>query len=149
MEKSTLQAESDVNERKLDLVIDTKNLGLMAFLPEYTSKILLALWSAESDPKFKGASSREAFVWYNEYANDHGLDTRSRAAVIVELNDLCDRGILEFEKETCKGGSRRLYKPLISPSEFEERARTELEEALDLTIFSPGWWVQEGRPISP
>ena len=51
-------------------------------------------------------TSREVYQAVNRSL---GSKTISRASIINFLNDMCDEGVLKFEEETCKGGTRRKY----------------------------------------
>jgi DNA-binding PadR family transcriptional regulator len=51
-------------------------------------------------------TSREVYQAVNRSL---GNKTISRASIINFLNDMCDEGVLKYEEETCKGGTRRKY----------------------------------------
>jgi hypothetical protein len=51
-------------------------------------------------------TSREVYQAVNRSLGDK---TISRASIINFLNDMCDEGVLKYEEETCKGGTRRKY----------------------------------------
>jgi hypothetical protein len=86
----------------LTIVIDPSKKGLEKVLRDYQIEALQIIWNSDN----KGMTSREVFQAVNRSL---GSKTISRASIINFLNDMCDEGVLKFEEETCKGGTRRKY----------------------------------------
>jgi DNA-binding PadR family transcriptional regulator len=86
----------------LTIVIDPSKKGLEKVLRDYQIEALQIIWNSDN----KGMTSREVYQAVNRSL---GSKTISRASIINFLNDMCDEGVLKFEEETCKGGTRRKY----------------------------------------
>jgi predicted transcriptional regulator len=86
----------------LTIVIDPSREGLEKILRDYQIEALRIIWNSDN----KGMTSREVYQAVNRSL---GNKTISRASIINFLNDMCDEGVLKYEEETCKGGTRRKY----------------------------------------
>ncbi|HIH87805.1 TPA: hypothetical protein HA344_01180 [Candidatus Bathyarchaeota archaeon] len=86
----------------LTIVIDPSKEGLEKVLRDYQIEALQIIWNSDN----KGMTSREVYQAVNRSL---GNKTISRASIINFLNDMCEEGVLKFEEETCKGGTRRKY----------------------------------------
>ena len=86
----------------LTIVIDPSKSGLEKVLRDYQIEALQIIWNSDN----KGMTSREVYQAVNRSL---GNKTISRASIINFLNDMCDEGVLKYEEETCKGGTRRKY----------------------------------------
>jgi hypothetical protein len=86
----------------LTIVIDPSKKGLEKVLRDYQIEALQIIWNSDNN----GMTSREVYQAVNKSL---GSKTISRASIINFLNDMCDEGVLKFEEETCKGGTRRKY----------------------------------------
>lgn len=86
----------------MTIVIDPSKKGLEKVLRDYQIEALQIIWNSDN----KGMTSREVYQAVNRSL---GSKTISRASIINFLNDMCDEGVLKFEEETCKGGTRRKY----------------------------------------
>ncbi len=86
----------------MTIVIDPSKAGLEKVLRDYQIEALEIIWNSDN----KGMTSREVFQAVNRSL---GNKTISRASIINFLNDMCDEGVLKYEEETCKGGTRRKY----------------------------------------
>ena len=107
------------------IVVDPSKSGLEKVLTDYEIEALRVVWG-NSD---KGFTSREVHVRVNEALE--GIRTISRASIINFLNDMCDEGVLNYEEETCKGGSRRRYSPRLDEGGFKKHiAKTVFESLL-------------------
>ena len=86
----------------MTIVIDPSKTGLEKVLRDYQIEALRIIWGTND----RGLTSREVYQAVNKV-----LDTKtiSRASIINFLNDMCDEGVLKYEEETCKGGTRRKY----------------------------------------
>lgn len=65
-----------------------------------------------------GASSREVYEYVNK-----GLSV-SRASVINFLNDMVERGLIDYSEVTGKGGYRRIYRTNKYSKDLRELQRT-------------------------
>lgn len=86
----------------MTIVIDPSKEGLEKVLRDYQIEALNIIWNIDN----KGMTSREVYQAVNRSLGDN---TISRASIINFLNDMCDEGVLKYEEETCKGGTRRKY----------------------------------------
>jgi len=86
----------------LTIVIDPSREGLEKVLRDYQIEALRIIWNSDN----KGMTSREVYQAVNRSLDNK---TISRASIINFLNDMCDEGVLKYEEETCKGGTRRKY----------------------------------------
>ena len=86
----------------MTIVIDPSKEGLEKVLRDYQIEALNIIWNIDK----KGLTSREVYQAVNRSLGDK---TISRASIINFLNDMCDEGVLKYEEETCKGGTRRKY----------------------------------------
>lgn len=86
----------------MTIVIDPSKEGLEKVLRDYQIEALQIIWNSDN----KGMTSREVYQAVNRSL---GNKTISRASIINFLNDMCDEGVLKYEEETCKGGTRRKY----------------------------------------
>ena len=86
----------------MTIVIDPSKKGLEKVLRDYQIKALQIIWNSDNN----GMTSREVYQAVNKSL---GSKTISRASIINFLNDMCDEGVLKYEEETCKGGTRRKY----------------------------------------
>lgn len=86
----------------MTIVIDPSKTGLEKVLRDYQIEALKVIWGSNN----KGLTSREVYQSVNKVLESK---TISRASIINFLNDMCDEGVLKYEEETCKGGTRRKY----------------------------------------
>jgi hypothetical protein len=86
----------------LTIIIDPSKEGLEKVLRDYQIEALRIIWNSDN----KGLTSREVYQSVNRSLRNK---TISRASIINFLNDMCDEGVLKYEEETCKGGTRRKY----------------------------------------
>ena len=101
------------------LVLDTSEEGLGAFWNNWQKTLMEELW------KQPNMTSCDAY----EYLREKGVrttksttNTVSRASVITFLNRQAENGVLTYSEETCKGGSRRRYRPAMNSDQFAENA---------------------------
>ncbi len=92
---------SGIPVTKMTLVIDPSKEGLEKVLRDYQIEALKIIWATN-----KGLTSREVYQAVNDKLGSRSI---SRASIINFLNDMCDEGVLAYEEETCKGGTRRKY----------------------------------------
>ena len=98
----------------MTLIFDPAGEGLTKVLKDYQVEALRLVWSKGDD----GAISKEAWQHANQAL--WGVRTISRASIINFLNDMVDEGVLNYEEETCKGGTRRVYSPRLSERGFKK-----------------------------
>ncbi len=97
--------------------LDTDREGLEAIFKEWHVPLIEKFFSgfplksseAHSFLKKKGIKARQ------------GRGTVSRASVIFFLNDMIDDGLLEYTKDTGKGGYHRIYTMPLTREEFAHK----------------------------
>ena len=94
----------------MTLTFDPAGTGLAKVLRDYQIEAMRFVWKEGE----RGVNSRE--VW--QHANKMGKI--SRASIINFLNAMVDEGVLNYEVETCKGGSRRIYAPGLDEAGFKK-----------------------------
>jgi predicted transcriptional regulator len=82
------------------------------FFKDWQLKVLTYLWNIQSS----GANSRE--VW-STLQNTMG-EPISRASVINFLTDMAEKGVLNEEKKSGKGGYHGIYSHKYSESKFKQ-----------------------------
>ena len=109
----------------MTLEIDPSKTGLEKVLKDYQIEALQMVWSCSK----KGITSREVYVGVNKKLE--GVKTISRASIINFLNAMCDESVLNYEEETCKGGTRRKYFTGLDEIEFKKHiVKTTFESLL-------------------
>jgi len=98
----------------LPMVLNPGKDGLQKVLRDYQIEAMTAVWGNAEE----GVTSREVHAQVNEALV--GVRTVSRASIINFLNAMCDDGVLTYEEETCKGGTRRKYFPRLDEDGFKE-----------------------------
>ena len=83
------------------LKFDLSQKGLLCVLKPYQVEIFRHFWDTQKplDSRTVHSSLLEAEV----------EGARSRAAVILFLNEMVDEGFLDYEEKTTKGGIKRVY----------------------------------------
>jgi len=118
--------------------LDTSKKGLEAVFQEWQLAVLDLLSEGQE------INSREAWIHVNahsEWGRQEG-NTISRASVINFLNYLAkDEGLLAYREETCKGGSRGIYRMATDRRNFVkfimERFVKKLNEISELENIGP------------
>jgi hypothetical protein len=98
----------------MTLIFDPAGEGLAKVLKDYQVEALRLVWSKGDE----GTISKEAWQHANQAL--WGVRTISRASIINFLNDMVDEGVLNYEEETCRGGTRRVYSPRLSERGFKK-----------------------------
>ena len=98
----------------MTLTFDPAGEGLAKVLRDYQIEALRHVWTKGDD----GAISKEVWQHTNEVLE--GIRTISRASIINFLNAMVDEGVLNYENETCKGGTRRIYTPKLDERGFKK-----------------------------
>ena len=65
-----------------------------------------------------------------KFLRDHP-DSKSRASVIIFLNEMVEEGVLEYEEESGKGGYHRVYYPKMKREQFAEHVVEKITDKLD------------------
>jgi len=108
----------------LSLIIDPTQKGLGKVLRDYQIETMKIMWSHNGE----GLTSREIYEAVNERLG--AVRAVSRASIINFLNAMCDKDILEFQEETCKGGMRRRYKKGLDERGFKKYIASIVIESL-------------------
>jgi len=113
------------------LVFDLAQEGLLCVLRPYQIAVMHHFWNME-----KPMGSRVIHEFLQEIGGDAA---KSRATVINFLNAMVNEGFLDCDEETCKGGSRRIYR-LNDMSKTEQifRNHIRLKFYEKLSIFNEG-----------
>jgi len=115
--------------------LDTDSEGLESLFKPYQAEILKRIWQMNRSRSFKGCNSATMHAYLKEVGR--GM---SRASVIHALDYMVEQGILNFEEETCKGGSRRIYLPRMRPYEFQTYIINTVQTHLH-DMFDGEWWI--------
>jgi hypothetical protein len=94
------------------MIFDTSGEGLLTLFKPYQAALLEHIWELNSSERV-GVSSGDAY----RFLRDHP-DSKSRASVIIFLNDMVEEGVLEYEEESGKGGYHRVYYPKMDRKQF-------------------------------
>ena len=62
-----------------------------------------------------GLTSGQLYNWLQDHP-----DKKSKASVILFMNDMVDEGILDYEEKSGKGGYHRVYYPKMNRKHFAE-----------------------------
>ena len=98
----------------MTLTFDPAGEGLAKVLRDYQIEALRIVWTKGDE----GAISKEVWLHVNKVLL--GIRTISRASIINFLNAMVDEGVLNYENETCKGGTRRIYTPKLDERGFKK-----------------------------
>jgi predicted transcriptional regulator len=96
------------------MIFDTSEKGLLTLFKPYQAALLEHIWEL-NNPERTGVMSGQAY----EFLKDHP-DSKSRAAVIFFLNDMVEKGVVEYEERTGKGGHHRVYYPKMDRAQFAQ-----------------------------
>jgi hypothetical protein len=91
---------------------DTKQDGLRTLFKPYQILLMEHLWNLNGNTR-TGLNSGQAW----KYLQDKP-EKKSRASVIIFLNEMVDEGILDYEERTGKGGYHRVYYPNMNKKEL-------------------------------
>ncbi len=109
----------------MPFVLDPNKTGLEKVLQDYQIAALKVVWK----DKDGGVTSRDVYLQSME--DLEGVRTISRASIINFLNSMCDDGVLSYDEETCKGGTRRRYSPVLNEEGYMKYiARSVIESLL-------------------
>lgn len=96
----------------MSFTLDLSKRGLEKIFREYQIKAMKLIWESTND----GLTSREVYDHVNRVLED--TKSISRASIINFLNAMCDKGVLNYQEETCKGGVRRRYSKAMDEKRF-------------------------------
>ena len=112
------------------MIFDTSKEGLLTLFKPYQAALLEHIWELNSVERF-GLSSGDAY----RFLRDHP-DSKSRASVIIFLNDMVEDGVLEYEEESGKGGYHRVYYPRMDREQFAQHVVETITRKLTETFPS-------------
>ena len=98
------------------MIFDTSEKGLQTLFKPYQAALIEYIWKL-NNPERTGITSGQAY----EYLKDH-LESKSRAAYIFFLNEMVDKGVLEYEEKSGKGGYHKVYYPKMNREQFAQHA---------------------------
>ena len=98
----------------MTLIFNPEGDGLAKVLKDYQIEALRIVWAKEEE----GVISREVWQHVNEALT--GVRTISRASIINFLNDMVDEGVLDYRRESGKGGYHRVYIPKMDERSFKK-----------------------------
>ena len=87
---------------------------LQTLFKPYQAALMEHIWEL-NNPERTGITSGQA----NEYLKDHP-ESKSRAALIFFLNEMVEKGILEYEAKSGKGGYHKVYYPKMNRKQFAQ-----------------------------
>jgi len=96
---------------------DSSEKGLLTLFKPYQAALLEHIWDLNGGGVRVGINSRQA----HKFLHSHP-DSKSRASVIISLNDMVDEGILEYEAKSGKGGYHKIYYPKMNKEQFAQHA---------------------------
>jgi len=109
----------------LPFVLDPNKTGFEKVLQDYQIAALKEVWKSKDG----GLTSRDVYLQSME--DLEGVRTISRASIINFLNRMCGEGVLSYVEETCKGGTRRRYSPVLNEEGYMKYiARSVIESLL-------------------
>ena len=129
------------------MILDTEKNGMDALFKPYVAKLLQYMWDK---PAYIGAgiSNSELHMWYNKYARNNNLPSKSIATIVKETKKLEKDGILSFYEVTGKGGYARMYYPMMAPQGFSMYVKDLFTEKLD-EMFTGPWWTPKSHQSAP
>jgi predicted transcriptional regulator len=103
---------------------DTRHEGLRTLFKPYQALIMEHLWDLNGKTRV-GLNSGQAW----KYLQDKP-EKKSRASVIIFLNEMVEEGILDYEERTGKGGYHRVYYPKMNRKELGEHLSKLINEKI-------------------
>jgi predicted transcriptional regulator len=108
---------------------DMKQEGLLTVFKPYQAALMEHIWDQNKKEKV-GITSGEA----HQFLRDNP-ERKSRATVIIFLNDMVEEGILGYEERTGKGGYHRVYYPLMDRDGFQKHITAKINSKLEKMLF--------------
>lgn len=102
--------------------IDPTQEGLRKALKDWQLTALRYIWNAGGIRRVR-VPTIKVFNGVNAELSerDEGKKSISRASIINFLDKMANEGVLHEDEETCKGGIRRLYTPILFEEGFREK----------------------------
>jgi len=107
------------------MIFNTSEEGLLTLFKPYQAALLEHVWELNRNERI-GVSSGEAYRFLKVHP-----DSKSRASVIIFLNEMVEEDILEFEDRTGKGGHHRVYYPRMDREQFARHVVEKITDKLD------------------
>jgi predicted transcriptional regulator len=107
------------------MIFNTSEKGLLTLFKPYQAALLEHIWKLNRNERV-GVSSGDAY----RFLRDHP-DSKSRASVIIFLNDMVEEDVLEYEEESGKGGYHRVYYPRMDREQFARHVVDKIMDKLD------------------
>ena len=107
------------------MIFDTSGEGLLTLFKPYQAALLEQIWKL-NNPHRTGITSGQAY----NYLQGHP-DSKSRASVILFLNEMVDEGVLDYEEESGKGGYHRVYYPKMDREQFAKHVVETITDKLN------------------
>jgi len=107
------------------MIFDTSGEGLLTLFKPYQAALLEHVWELNRNERV-GVSSGDAY----RFLRDHP-DSKSRASVIIFLNDMVEEGVLEYDEESGKGGYHRVYYLRMDREQFARHVVDKIMDKLD------------------
>ena len=109
---------------------DTSEDGLLTLFKPYKAALLEHIWELNDSGRV-GITSGQAY----EFLKDHP-DSKSRASVIIFLNEMVEERIIEYEEQSGKGGYHRVYYPKMNREQFAQHVVETINRKLAETFPS-------------
>jgi len=106
---------------------DTEKDGLHTIFKPYQAVLMEDIWEVNSKTR-TGTTSGKAHELLQKTGDEDLM--KSRAAVILFLNDMVEEGVLDYEERTGKGGHHRVYYPKMTRDEFGQYVVSAIMEKL-------------------
>ena len=97
---------------------DTSKKWLQTLFKPYEEALLKHIW--ESNIEETGITSGQAHQFLQQTGNNKL--TKSRASVIIFLNQMVEEGLLSYEEKSGKGGHHKIYYPKMNKEQFAQHA---------------------------
>lgn len=110
------------------IIFKTSKQGLETVMKDYQEMAMRLLWERGEE----GTISKDAWLHVNELLGEKGR-TKSRASIIMFLNEMVDAGVLNYTERTGKGGYHRVYFPVYDEASFKIHvAKTIISKLFDV-----------------
>ncbi|UCH56900.1 MAG: hypothetical protein JSV18_06045 [Candidatus Bathyarchaeota archaeon] len=93
---------------------DTSMKGLHTLFKPYQAKLLEWIWELNGNDTVGVKSNRAHKYLHNT------PEKKSRASVIIFLDNMVEEGVLTYELKTGKGGYHRVYYPKMNRKQFSQ-----------------------------
>jgi predicted transcriptional regulator len=107
------------------MIFNTSEEGLLTLFKPYQAALLEHIWELNKGERV-GVTSGDAYRFLQGHP-----ESKSRASVIIFLNEMVEEGVLEFEDRTGKGGHHRVYYPRMDREQFARHVVEKITDKLD------------------